>query len=60
MAKLKDLIKEFASVGGVVSQNAFPSLDMGFNTQKTAKATDLSGMVEDIYGQSTERVNVKE
>jgi len=60
MAKLKDLIKEHATMGGVVSRNAFPNLDMGFNTQKTPKATDLSGMVEDIYGQSTQKVNVKE
>ena len=60
MAKLKDLIKEFATAGGVVSQNAFPSMDMGFNTQKTSKPTDLAGMVEDIYGQSAQKVNVKE
>ena len=60
MAKLKDLIKEHASVGGVVSRNAFSNLDMGFNTQKTPKATNLAGMVEDIYGQSTQKVNVKE
>ncbi len=60
MAKLKDLIKEFATAGGVVSQNAFPAMDMGFNTQKTTKATDLAGIVEDVYGQSTQKVNVKE
>ena len=56
MAKLKDLLKE--ELGGVVSRNAFPNLDMGFRTQKTS--TDLSGMVEDIYGQSAQKVNVKE
>ena len=60
MAKLKDLIKEYATMGGVVSRNAFSGIDMGFNTQKTSKATDLSGMVEDIYGQTTQKVNVKE
>mgnify|MGYP003148572784 FL=1 len=60
MAKLKNLIKEFATAGGVVSRNAFPALDMGFNTQKTSKSTDLAGMVEDIYGQSAQKVNVKE
>ena len=60
MAKLKDLIKEFATAGGVVSRNAFSGIDMGFNTQKTSKPTDLAGMVEDIYGQSTQKVNVKE
>ena len=60
MAKLKDLIKEYATVGGVVSRNAFSGMDMGFNTQKTSKPTDLAGMVEDIYGQSAQKVNVKE
>ena len=60
MAKLKDLIKEHATMGGVVSRNAFSNLDMGFRTQKTSKPTDLAGMVEDIYGQSTQKVNVKE
>ena len=60
MAKLKNLIKEFATAGGVISRNAFPGIDMGFNTQKISKPTDLSGMVEDIYGQSTQKVNVKE
>ena len=60
MAKLKDLIKEHATMGGVVSRNAFSNLDMGFRTQKTSKPTDLAGMVEDIYGQSPQKVNVKE
>ena len=60
MAKLKDLIKEYATMGGVVSRPAFSNLDMGFRTQKTPKDTDLSGMVEDIYGQSTQRINVNE
>ena len=60
MAKLKDLIKEHAVLGGMVSRNAFSGIDMGFRTQKTPKATDLAGMVEDIYGQSTQKVNVKE
>ena len=60
MLKMKDLIKEFATVGGVVSRNAFSGIDMGFRTQNTSKPTDLSGMVEDIYGQSTQKVNVKE
>ena len=60
MAKLKDLIKEHATMGGMVSRNAFSGIDMGFNTQKTSKSTDLAGMVEDIYGQSTQKVNVKE
>ena len=58
MTKLKDLIKEHATMGGVVSRNAFSNIDMGFRTQRTPKATDLAGMVEDIYGQSTQKVNV--
>ena len=57
MAKLKDLIKEHAAIGGVVSRPAFSNIDMGFKTQKSTKLTD---MVEDIYGQSTQKVNVKE
>ena len=57
MAKLKDLIKEHATLGGVVSRPAFSNLDMGFKTQKSTKLTDV---VEDIYGQSTQKVNVKE
>ena len=57
MAKLKDLLKE-SGIGGIVSRNAFPNLDMGFRTQKTS--TKLTDIVEDVYGQSTEKVNVKE
>ena len=61
MAKLKDLLNEdITTMGGVVSRNAFSNLDMGFRTQKTSEETDLSGMIEDIYGQTTQRVNVKE
>ncbi len=60
MAKLKDLIKEHATMGGVVSRNAFSGIDMGFRTQKTSKPTNLTGIVEDIYGQSTQKVDVKE
>ena len=57
MAKLKDLIKEHATLGGVVSRNAFSNLDMGFKTQKSTKLTDI---VEDVYGQSTQKLNVRE
>jgi hypothetical protein len=60
MAKFKDLIKEFVVSGGVVSRPAFSNIDMGFRTQRIPKDTDLSGMVEDIYGQSTQKVNVNE
>tara|TARA_R110002051_G_scaffold149200_1_gene221740 strand:+ start:448 stop:1134 length:687 start_codon:yes stop_codon:yes gene_type:complete len=57
MAKLKDLLTE-SGMGGVVSRNAFPNLDMGFRTKKTS--TNLADIVEDVYGQSTQKVNVKE
>ena len=60
MAKLKDLIKEHAVLGGVVSRNAFSNLDMGFRTQKNKNSTKLTDIVEDVYGQSTQKVNVKE
>jgi hypothetical protein len=60
MAKLKDLIKEHATLGGVVSRNAFSNLDMGFRTQKNKNSTKLTDIVEDVYGQSTQKVNVKE
>ena len=58
MAKLKDLIKENAVLGGVVSKPAFSNLNMGFRTQKSS--TKLTDIVEDVYGQSTQKVNVKE
>ena len=65
MAKLKDLIKEHATMGGVVSRPAFSNLDMGFNTTKhpsgnQKQTTKLTDIVEDVYGQSTQKVNVKE
>ena len=56
MAKLKDLIKENAVLGGVVSKPAFSNIDMGFKTQKSTKLTDI---VEDVYGQSTKKFDVK-
>ena len=56
MAKLKDLIKEHAVLGGMVSQNAFSNLDMGFNTKKSSKLTDI---VEDVYGQSSGKIDTK-
>jgi len=60
MAKLKDLIKEHATMGGVVSRPAFSNLDMGFRTQKSKNSIKLTDIVEDVYGQTTEKVNVKE
>ena len=56
MAKLKDLLKE--TIGGVVSRPAFSNLDMGFKTQKNS--TKLTDIVEDVYGQSTNKFDVKE
>ena len=60
MAKLKDLIKEHATLGGVVSRNAFSNLDMGFRTQKTKNSTKLTDIVEDVYGQSSQKFDAKE
>ena len=65
MAKMKDLLKEFITAGGVVSRPAFSNLDMGFNTSKhpsgnQRSTTKLTDIVEDVYGQTTEKVNVKE
>ena len=55
MAKLKDLIKEHATLGGVVSRPAFSNMDMGFKTQKTKNSTKLTDIVEDVYGQSSQK-----
>jgi len=60
MAKLKDLIKEHATLGGVVSRPAFSNLDMGFRTQKTKNSTKLTDIVEDVYGQSSQKFDAKE
>ena len=60
MAKLKDLIKEHAVLGGVVSRNAFSNLDMGFRTQKTKNSTKLTDIVEDVYGEQQPKLNVRE
>ena len=66
MAKLKDLLNEdITTMGGLVSRPAFSNLDMGFNTSKhpsgnQRSTTKLTDIVEDVYGQTTEKVNVKE
>ena len=60
MAKLKDLIKEHAVLGGVVSRNAFSNLDMGFRTQKTKNSTKLTDIVEDVYREQQPKLNVRE
>ena len=63
MAKLKDLIKENAVLGGVVSRNAFSGIDMGFRTQhpngNQGKSTKLTDIVEDVYGQSSQKFDAK-
>ena len=56
MAKLKDLIKEHATLGGVVSRPAFDNLDMGYKS----KSSKLSNIVEDVYGEQNPQINVKE
>ena len=56
MAKLKDLIKEHATLGGVVSRPAFDNLDMGYKS----KSSKLSNIVEDGYGDQNPQINVKE
>ena len=56
--KLKDLLSEnITTMGGVVSRPAFTNLDMGFRTQKSTKLTNI---VEDMYGDSKPKINVKE
>ena len=56
--KLKDLLNEnITAAGGVVSRPAFSGLDMGFRTQKSTKLTNI---VEDMYGDSKPKINVKE
>jgi len=57
MAKMKDLLKEFITAGGVVSRPAFSNLDMGFKTQKSTK---LKNIVEDMYGEQSPKLNVQE
>ena len=56
--KLKDLLSEnITTMGGVVSRPAFTNLDIGFRTQKSTKLTNI---VEDMYGDSKPKINVKE
>ena len=56
--KLKDLLKEdITTMGGVVSRPKTQGLDMGFKTQKSTKLTNI---VEDMYGDSKPKINVKE
>ena len=51
MAKLKDLLSEdITTMGGLVSKPAFSNIDMGY------KSTQLTDIVEDVYGQSTQNL----
>jgi len=52
MSKKRKKINE--SIGGVVSKNAFGSLDMGF------RSTKLKSLVEDMYGEQKPKINVRE
>ena len=55
MAKLKDLLSEdITTMGGLVSKPAFSNIDMGY------KSTQLTAIVEDVYGQSTQKFDVNE
>jgi hypothetical protein len=54
--KKRKKLNEFAVVGGVVSQSPFSALYSSANT----KSTKLTDIVEDVYGQSIQKVNVKE
>ena len=53
MAKLKDLLKE-RGIGGVVSRPAFSNLNIG------RRSTKLTDIVEDVYGQSTQKFDAKQ
>ena len=54
MAKLKDLLSEdITTMGGLVSKPAFSNIDMGY------KSTQLTDIVEDVYGKSTQKFDVK-
>ena len=54
MAKLKVLLNEdITTMGGVVTTKPFSNVDMGF---KTTKLTDI---VEDVYGQSSGKIDTK-
>jgi len=55
MAKLKDLLSEdVTTMGGLVSKPTFSNIDMG------QKSTQLTDIVEDVYGQSTQKFDVNE
>ena len=55
MLKLRDLIKEFATVGGVVTTKPFSEAGIGSRKAKSSKLRDI---VNDIYG--NEEVDVDE
>ena len=55
MLKLRDLIKEFATVGGVVTTKPFSEAGI---TSRKAKSSKLRDIVNDIYG--NEEIDVDE
>ena len=54
MLKMKDLIKEFATVGGVVTTRPFKEAGIGSRKAKSSKLRDI---VKDIYGDTEASVD---
>ena len=54
MLKMKDLIKEFATVGGVVTTKPFSEAGGGSRKAKSSKLRDI---VKDIYGDTEASVD---
>ncbi len=54
MLKMKDLIKEFATVGGVVTTKPFKEAGVGSRKAKSSKLRDI---VKDIYGDTEASVD---
>ena len=54
MLKMKDLIKEFATVGGVVTTKPFSEAGVGSRKAKSSKLRDI---VKDIYGDTEASVD---
>ena len=54
--KKRKKLNEFAIAGGVVSRSPFSSLYPSTAT----KSTNLRDIVEDVYGESTQKINAKE
>ena len=54
--KKRKKLNEFAIVGGIVSKSPFSAL----YSSTATKSTNLRDIVEDVYGQSTQKINAKE